>query len=283
MQNVILTLVVFLVRTFAATADAQLVVAHRGASYDAPENTLAAFRLAWDQHADAIEGDFYVTKDQQIVCIHDKTTKRIAPQQPDLSIANSTLEELQKLDAGSWKHPRYAAERIPTLKEVLGTVPEGKQIFVEIKCGPEILPLLQPQLESSGMKARTNRDHLLQPVRHHTGSKADTAVQRELAHRIQAGYKRSRMEANSGRCSGNAEAYWCHWTGNGSKSGSDRPGVCGCDSRCRISVPCLDGQRCRISEKIRWPWSNLHHNRPPRIHPKRNSAANCQITLTLQG
>ncbi len=128
MRNVILTLVSFLVFTCAATADAQLIVAHRGASYDAPENTLAAFRLAWDQDADAIEGDFYVTKDQQIACIHDKTTKRVAPQQPELSIANSTLKELQKLDVGSWKHPQYTAERIPTLKEVLATVPEGKQI-----------------------------------------------------------------------------------------------------------------------------------------------------------
>ena len=51
-----------------------LVVAHRGASYDAPENTLPAFKLAWEQGADAIEGDFFLTKDNQIVCIHDKTT-----------------------------------------------------------------------------------------------------------------------------------------------------------------------------------------------------------------
>ena len=152
MRNVIPTLVSFLVVTFAAAADAQLVVAHRGASYDAPENTLAAFHLAWDQQADAIEGDFYVTKDQQIVCIHDKTTKRVAPRQPELFIAKSTLEELQKLDVGTWKHPRYAGERIPTLKDVLATVPEGKKIYVEIKCGMEILRLLQPQLESSGLK-----------------------------------------------------------------------------------------------------------------------------------
>lgn len=152
MRNVILTFVSFLVLTCVATADAQLIVAHRGASYDAPENTLASFRLAWDQHADAIEGDFYVTKDQQIVCIHDNTTKRVAPQQPELPVAKSTLEELQTIDVGSWKHPRYAAERIPTLKEVLATVPAGKQIFVEIKSGVEILPLMQPQLESSGLK-----------------------------------------------------------------------------------------------------------------------------------
>ena len=153
MRNVISTLVSFFALTFAATSDAQLIVAHRGASHDAPENTLAAFRLAWEQNADAIEGDFYVTKDQQIVCIHDKTTKRVAPQQPELSVAESTLAELQKLDVGSWKHPQYAAERMPTLSDVLATVPAGKQIFVEIKCGPEILPLLQPQLEASGLKS----------------------------------------------------------------------------------------------------------------------------------
>jgi glycerophosphoryl diester phosphodiesterase len=152
-QNMPLIFAALIVALCTTTADGQLIVAHRGASYDAPENTLAAFRLAWEQQADAIEGDFYVTKDQQIVCIHDKTTKRIAPQQPELSIAESTLAELQKLDVGSWKHPRYATERIPTLKDVLATIPEGKQIFVEIKCGPEILPLLQPQLEASSLKS----------------------------------------------------------------------------------------------------------------------------------
>ena len=53
-----------------------LVVAHRGASFHAPENTLPAFKLAWEQGADAIEADFLLTKDGHIVCIHDRTTKR---------------------------------------------------------------------------------------------------------------------------------------------------------------------------------------------------------------
>lgn len=152
MQKVFPALGSLFVLTCAATADAQLIVAHRGASHDAPENTLAAFRLAWEQNADAIEGDFYVTKDQQIVCIHDNTTKRVSPKQPELTIAESTLAQLQTLDVGSWKHQRFADERIPTLMDVLATVPEGKQIFVEIKCGPGILPLLQKQIESSGLK-----------------------------------------------------------------------------------------------------------------------------------
>ncbi|MBI1311641.1 glycerophosphodiester phosphodiesterase [bacterium] len=146
----------FLLLTLVAganhVAQAQLIVAHRGASYDAPENTLAAFRLAWEQNADAIEGDFYLTRDQQIVCIHDRTTKRVAPQQPERNVAESTFEELRTLDVGTWKSPRFANERIPTLAEVLATVPQGRQIFVEIKCGPEILPVLAPQLAAPTLK-----------------------------------------------------------------------------------------------------------------------------------
>ena len=142
----------FLISCCSVVAQAQLIVAHRGASHDAPENTMAAFRLAWKKQADAIEGDFYMTRDRQIVCIHDKTTKRVAPKQRELKVAESTFHELRTLDVGSWKDPRYAAERIPVLAEVLATVPDGKQIFVEIKCGPEILPLLKRQLEVSGLK-----------------------------------------------------------------------------------------------------------------------------------
>ena len=137
--------------TLCQTAHGQEIVAHRGASFDAPENTLSAFRLAWQQKADVVEGDFYLTKDKHIVCIHDKTTKRVAPKQTVLSVAGSTLAELRTLDVGSWKHPRFANERIPTLEEVLATIPKGKRIFVEIKCGPEIIPHLQRQLAESSL------------------------------------------------------------------------------------------------------------------------------------
>lgn len=138
--------------SFLGTAThGQEIVAHRGASFDAPENTLSAFRLAWQQKADVIEGDFYLTKDEHIVCIHDKTTKRVAPKQPTLSVAESTLAELRTLDVGSWKHPRFANERIPLLEDVLATIPRGKRIFVEIKCGPEIIPHLKRQLAASSL------------------------------------------------------------------------------------------------------------------------------------
>lgn len=147
-----MTLWIFLAG-LVSIANAQYIVAHRGASFDAPENTLAAFRLAWEQQADAIEGDFYLTRDQEIVCIHDKTTKRTAVDQPDRKVADSTLAELRQLEFGAWKDPKFRGEPIPTLQEVLAIVPEKKKIFVEIKCGPEILPVLQKQLEQSSLSA----------------------------------------------------------------------------------------------------------------------------------
>lgn len=132
------------------TANAQRIVAHRGASADAPENTLAAFKLAWKQNADAIEGDFYLTADGHIVTIHDKTTKRTA--NADLPVAKSTLEQLRALDVGAWKSDLYRGERIPTLDEVLAVVPDGKQIFIEVKCGPEIVPPLKKALADSSLE-----------------------------------------------------------------------------------------------------------------------------------
>ncbi len=126
---------------------AQKIVAHRGASYDAPENTLAAFTLAWKMDADAIEGDFYLTADQKIVCIHDKTTKRTAA--VDRDIATSTYEELCSIDVGSWKGPEFAEERIATLEQVLHLVPANKTFLIEIKCGPEIVPVLTEVLKQN--------------------------------------------------------------------------------------------------------------------------------------
>jgi len=133
------------------TANSQMIVAHRGASFDAPENTIAAFKLAWEQGADAIEGDFHLTSDNQIVCIHDKTTLRTSPNVPELVVAETKLSGLQKLDSGSWKDKRFANERMPTLEQVLATVPAGKKIFVEVKCGVEIVPQLKKTLEDSGL------------------------------------------------------------------------------------------------------------------------------------
>ena len=117
---------------------------------DAPENTLPAFKLAWEQGADAIEGDVLLTKDNQIVCIHDKTTKRLSDQ--NLVVAESSLEQLKTLDVGSWKNKKYKGTQIPTISEVFATVPKGKKIFVEVKCGLEIIPYLVKEIQKSDLK-----------------------------------------------------------------------------------------------------------------------------------
>lgn len=114
------------------------IAAHRGASADAPENTLAAFRRAWQLGVEAVELDVHVTKDGAVVVMHDANTKRTAGL--DRPIAEQTLAELKTLDAGAWKGPAFVGERIPTLGEVLATIPPGRAMFVEIKSGPETVP-----------------------------------------------------------------------------------------------------------------------------------------------
>jgi glycerophosphoryl diester phosphodiesterase len=110
------------------------IIAHRGASHDAPENTLAAFHLGWAQGADAAECDVHLSRDGWVMVIHDATTTRTACKRA--AVARQTAATLQQLDAGSWKGSRWRGERIPLLAEVLDTVPRGKRFFVEIKSGP---------------------------------------------------------------------------------------------------------------------------------------------------
>ena len=126
------------------------IIAHRGASYDAPENTLAAVQLAWQQNADAVEVDIHLSKDGHIVVIHDGNTRKTAGvKQP---VAEQNLAQLRLLDVGKWKHAKWAGERIPTLEDVLAAVPEGKRLFVEIKCGPECLPELEKVIRHSATR-----------------------------------------------------------------------------------------------------------------------------------
>lgn len=126
------------------------IIGHRGASFDAPENTVAAIKLAWEQKADGSEFDIYLTKDKKIAVIHDATTKRTAG--TDRKVVDTPLAELRDLDVGRWKGERFAKERIPTLNEMLATVPDGKRVFIEVKCGPEIVPELDRVLKASKLK-----------------------------------------------------------------------------------------------------------------------------------
>jgi glycerophosphoryl diester phosphodiesterase len=109
------------------------IIAHRGASGDAPENTAKAFQLGLDQGADAIECDVHLSSDGELVVIHDANVQRISG--IDRAVKDMTLAELKALDAGSWKSPEWHAARIPTLAAVLDLVPADRRIFIEIKIG----------------------------------------------------------------------------------------------------------------------------------------------------
>ena len=114
------------------------IVAHRGASFDAPENTLAAIVLAWQQMADAVEIDVRVTKDEQIVAIHDANTRRTCDQ--NLVVSDATYAQIQQLDAShNAREGTYAGESVPRLAEILATIPPHGKLFVEVKCGDEII------------------------------------------------------------------------------------------------------------------------------------------------
>lgn len=151
------------------------IIAHRGASADAPENTLAAIQLAWQQGADAAEIDVQLTADGQLVAIHDDTMLRTGG--VDWAVKDHTLAELKTLDVGSWKSPQFAGERIPTLAEVLDVVPLGKRLFIEVKCGVDAIPELIRVLSA----AKTSRDQTVL-----IGLDFDTivAVKRALPDRI---------------------------------------------------------------------------------------------------
>ncbi len=118
------------------------VIGHRGASTEAPENTLAANDLAFQQKADGIEVDVRLTKDNQLVCMHDKSAFRTAGKKN--LIKESTLNQLKSLDVGKWKGEKWSGEAIPSLHEVLSEMPLDKKIFIEVKEGIETIdPLIE--------------------------------------------------------------------------------------------------------------------------------------------
>jgi len=120
--------------TFAAGAlDGGVdVIAHRGASAYAPENTLAAFALAAEMGADWFELDCTLTSDGEVVVIHDDTIDRTTGAEG--RVADLTMAELKEYDVGSWFDPKFADERFPTLGEALdlGSA-RGIGVYVEIK------------------------------------------------------------------------------------------------------------------------------------------------------
>lgn len=127
-------------------------ISHRGESATAPENTLAAYRLAWDLNADAAELDIQLTKDNRIVVIHDSDTKRTGGEL--LVVKDTPSEALRRLDVGSFKAETYKGEKIPFLEEVIATIPTGRELVIELKSGADVLPVLKDMVLSSEKKSQ---------------------------------------------------------------------------------------------------------------------------------
>jgi len=135
-----------------------IIIAHRGASYDAPEHTLAAYDLALEQEADYIELDVARTKDGVLVVIHDPTADRTL-RGPAASctglISERTTAQLALCDAGSWfnsafpsrANPSYASLKLPTLEEVISRYAGSTRFYIEIK-DPDMYPGIEADLSA---------------------------------------------------------------------------------------------------------------------------------------
>lgn len=124
-------------------------IAHRGDSFIAPENTVASAKSAWKAGADAVEIDIHLSKDNRIMVIHDSDTKRTCNGKKNLEIAKTPSVLLRDLDAGVWKGEAFKGEKIPFLTEIIETVPDGKTLVVEIKCGSEVIAPLVRVMEKT--------------------------------------------------------------------------------------------------------------------------------------
>jgi glycerophosphoryl diester phosphodiesterase len=123
-----------------------LNIAHRGAAALAPENTMAAFAMAVELGADAIELDLHVSRDGELVVIHDSTLDRTTDGEGPVHARS--LQELKQLDAGRWFGESFAGQRIPTLAEVLDRFSGKVPLALEIKAGSAFFPGIEERVVS---------------------------------------------------------------------------------------------------------------------------------------
>ena len=147
------------------------LIAHRGASAYAPENTVPAFQLAAEQGATFVEFDLQLTKDGRIVCLHDATLERttdvevVFPDRAEVTgegpqakrqwpLSSFTLAEVRRLDAGAWFDPKYRGTRIPTFAETIDALRGRSGLFIELKLPeryPGIEKLVLAELKAKGL------------------------------------------------------------------------------------------------------------------------------------
>lgn len=121
-----------------------LVIAHRGASGHAPENTMASFRRALEMGAAAIELDVHQTLDHELVVAHDDDLKRCGRDKRRIKALH--WEEAAAIDVGSWFDKRFACERLPRLEEVYDLLPSSVELHIEIKHGSSVYPGIEERV-----------------------------------------------------------------------------------------------------------------------------------------
>lgn len=130
---------------FAQNQKSFLLVVHRGANKVAPENTMSSLLKAYEQGADMVEMDIRQTKDGEFVLMHDARVNRTTNGRG--KIKNLTLEEVRKLDAGSWFSSEYKGEKVPTLREILQASKGKGLVDLDIKKAhiPSLIKLLKEE------------------------------------------------------------------------------------------------------------------------------------------
>lgn len=126
----------------AATVGYDTLIAHRGESIDAPENTLPAYRMAVERGF-GFECDIYLSRDGRVFTFHDRDLKRTTAGANTNRCADVSWSEISKLDVGGWgkwKGSKFEGTRPALLEEVLELARNGRQIYIELKTGPEIVP-----------------------------------------------------------------------------------------------------------------------------------------------
>src|SRR4030095_10031943 len=171
------------VKSKTTTATKKILIAHRGASSYAPEHTIESYQLAIKQGADFVEQDLQITRDGQLICMHDLTLERttnvkdVFPtryrEEPVASsetrrwyVSDFTLPEIKKLDAGSWFNSTFKNERVPTFQEAIdlvrrkaGLYPETKAPDVYGRLGFDMEQLLLDSLKKNRLGTRSSEKH----------------------------------------------------------------------------------------------------------------------------
>ncbi|KZE38981.1 glycerophosphodiester phosphodiesterase [Bhargavaea cecembensis] len=162
-------------------------VAHRGASGHAPENTMAAYQKAFEMKADYIEIDVQMSKDGELVIIHDNTVDRTT--NGTGTVGEMTFEELRQLDAGSWFGEEYTGEKILTFGEVLDAFRGKIGILIELK-SPELYPGVEEKVAEELVKRNLHKPNnekvVIQSFNHESMQKSKELLP-SLPHGVIAG------------------------------------------------------------------------------------------------